>query len=310
MKNKVKPYCNSEIGVLEEVILCSPTLHNVIGPEVESVGFAQDFIAELAIEQHMDLKIKLESFGCRVHDVSTTIDSQLWNRLVNRIFVRDVAAVFGDKLILGNSGTDVRKADFYHTQSVLSDFFDKKQILPLPTSITLEFGDFLIINQNSVLINIGHRSNNKIELVRFLFELGIEEIGFISLPRTTETLHLDVVCNILGENTFIAASFMKFSPVTVHKKNFTEEKTEYTTIDDFISRHGYSISWLPNKSYLIDYTNFINLDNKTAMVSDNSLPYYQDRFRHINFIGVNVDHLQNGAGGIRCLTMPFVRNSI
>ncbi|MFQ6570743.1 MULTISPECIES: arginine deiminase family protein [Bacillus] len=309
LKYKIKPFCNSENGTLKEVLLCTPASYNVLGSEVPAVGFAHDFIAELAIEQHHLLKLKLENFGCKVHDVNNDLKDELWDRLVNRIFVRDVGAVYGDKLLMGVSGNEIRQADFSYTQSAMVDWFDADHTYFVPSCVSLEFGDFLIVSPECVLINTGHRTNNKEELALFLFGLGVEEVGFVSLPRTMESLHLDVVCNILGGNLFLAAPFLKFTTVSVYRKSNESKKYELNTIDEFVGRHGYSIYWLPDKNYLIDYTNFINLDKNTVLVNEEVVPFYQRQFTDMNFIGVQVNHLQHGAGSIRCMTMPFVRGS-
>ncbi|MDQ0272978.1 arginine deiminase family protein [Cytobacillus purgationiresistens] len=307
LKQKLKPYCYSENGSLKEIIVCSPAKHNVLGPEVSAVGFAKEFIAEKAYEQHCQMKMKLKDFGCIVHDLSTEVSSSLWDRLVNRIFIRDVGAAFGERMLLGASDNELRQPDFYFSQTFLKEFLDKSDIHLAPSSSSLEFGDFLIINPDCVLINTGHRSKNRLELANFLFAIGIEEVGFVSLPKTIESLHLDVVCNILGKDIFVAASFLRFSAVSIFKSSSVSYEPEYSTIDSFIGRHGFSVYWLPNKEYLLDYTNFINLNKQTVLISDETAAYYQELFPHIEFIGTEVNQLQHGAGSIRCLTMPFVR---
>ncbi|MCM3598088.1 arginine deiminase family protein [Metabacillus idriensis] len=313
IKLNLKPFCNSEIGTLREVILCSPNKIDVSGSEVSAVGFKNNFDSLAAIEEHFTLKSKIMNFGCTVHDISTESNNDLWNRLVNRIFVRDVAGVFGDKLILGRSDSEIRRPDFMYSQDFFSDLFDSKDVCHLPEEVSLEFGDFMILNENCVIINVGHRSNvNQYILAKFLFDLGLEEVAFISLPKTIESLHLDVVCNILGKNQFLAAPFLKFIPVSIYKNNAVNQlpEVQFTTIDNFVHRHGYSIYWLPNKEYLIDYTNFINLDKTTALVSQEILEFYRETFKNMNFIGVNINNLQNGAGGIRCLTLPVLREPV
>ena len=309
LKHKIIPYSTSEYETLKEVILCSPAKKNITGAEVNAVGFVGSFNADLAIEQHQSLKSTLEDFGCIVHDIDSEKEGELWNSLVNRIFVRDIGAVLGDKIILGSSSSDVRLPDFLESQSLLIDMFDDKDTYYVPSGSFLEFGDFMIINENCILINTGHRSHNKEVLAHFLFELGIEEIGFVSLPKNVQSLHLDVACNILGNTHFLAASFLKFIPVSVHTKSNKSEKLKFLTINEFVTRHGYSIHWLPNQPYLLDYTNFINLDSRTALISNQVHTYYTQEFPEMDFITVEVNELQNGAGSIRCLTLPVVRNS-
>jgi arginine deiminase len=307
LKQKLKPYCYSENGTLQEIVVCSPANFDVLGPEVSAVGFADEFQAEQAHEQHSLMKVKLQDFGCKVHDISTEVTSDLWERLVNRMFVRDVGGVFGENILLGNSSNEFRQPDFHFSQTFLRHSIDEETIKAVPSMSALEFGDFLILSRECVLINTGHRSKNQLELANFLFTLGVEEIGFISLPKTIDALHLDVACNILGRNVFVAAPFMKFSAVTIFTSSSVDNAPEYSTIDYFVNRHGYQILWLPRKDCLLDYTNFINLDKTTVLISEETVSYYQEFLPHIDYIGINVDQLQNGAGSIRCLTMPFVR---
>jgi arginine deiminase len=307
LKQKLKPYCYSENGTLQEIVVCSPAKYDVLGSEVSAVGFAEEFKAEQAREQHCLMKMQLQEFGCKVHDISTEVTSDLWKRLVNRIFVRDVGGVFGENILLGNSSNEFRQPDFHFSQTYLKQSFDEKTIKAVPPLSALEFGDFLILSPECVLINIGHRSKNQLELANFLFTLGVEEIGFVSLPKTVDSLHLDVACNILGKDIFVAAPFLKFSAVTIFKSSSVNCKPEYSTIDNFVSRQGYTTFWLPREDYLLEYTNFINLDKSTVLISEKTVPYYKEYFPHIDYIGINVNQLQHGAGSIRCLTMPCVR---
>ncbi|MGD6900405.1 arginine deiminase family protein [Bacillus infantis] len=307
LKQKLKPYSYSENGTLKEIFVCSPTKYNVSGPEVSSVGFKDEFVAEEAYEQHLMMKSKLENFGCIVRDVNEEVNSPLWNRLVNRMFIRDVGAVLGHNVLLGNSGNGIREPDFHFSQNYLRDIIDENFIKFIPPSSSLEFGDFLILTPECVLINTGHRSNNRNGIANFLFSIGVEEIGFVSLPQTIESLHLDVVCNVFGDKNLVAAPLLKFSAVEIYKSSTTFYTNEYCTIEGFIERHGFSVYWLPNKNCLLDYTNFINLDKQTVLISNKAVPYYQDIFPHIKYIGIDVTQLQHGAGSIRCLTMPFIR---
>ncbi|WP_349409372.1 arginine deiminase family protein [Pseudalkalibacillus sp. SCS-8] len=305
LKNKLMPFCDSENKTLREVIVCAPTSYDVPESAADAVGFVNEYHSEEAHAQHEELKSKLQAFGCHVHDISSGCDEEIWGRLVNRIFVRDIAGVFGNKIILGKSEAEIRSPDFQCSQSYMKELFETKDLSSLPESVALEFGDFMILNQDCVLVNVGHRSQNKEKLAEYLLDLGVKEIGFVSLPQSVESLHLDVMCNILGENRFLAAPAMKFFPVEVVKQNAVDPHFE--TVDQFVGRYGFETFWLPDQPYLLDYTNFINLDKNTALINENARAQFEKWFPEHDFIGANVDELQNGAGSIRCMTLPIVR---
>ncbi|MFP3813712.1 arginine deiminase family protein, partial [Bacillus sp. SIMBA_005] len=81
----------------------------------------------------------------------------------------------------------------------------------------LEFGDVMVLNRDAVLINIGVRTTRQgVEQVKdSIFQAGFSEIGIIDLPRSSDTLHLDMNCNIANNDVVIAKSFMRYFPIQV-----------------------------------------------------------------------------------------------
>ncbi|MEW6679535.1 MAG: arginine deiminase family protein [bacterium] len=310
----VSPQCWSEWESLKVVGICRPAPFAVTThEEARLVGFRNILDPFRALEAYERLRTVLKDNNIAVFDLCdylTEEELHLGNQLVNRIYVRDIAGVFGTRLILGVAGADIRIPEFELLQSVLRRF-----VIPESITITsndsgnsIEFGDCLILNKDAVIINVGFRTSKR-EIKRIcslLWECGFEVCGLICLPRDITTAHLDLTCNVIGRDIFVAVHFLCHIPVQVITATGS---SYYLMLPDFICHEGFKVIWLPTNSDPRGCINFINLKAKTILTSTNANPLHDLLQGHkINIISVNVDELEKGGGSIRCLTLPLVRS--
>lgn len=306
-----QPNCWSEHEELEVVMLCAPTKLDVTDLTIaENVGWSATVNHVKAMENFMELKTTLENEGVEVIDYSkelTSGEKTVSEQLINRYFVRDLACVLGNRMFLGEAGSSLRRPEYPHAHSLLDKWFPARNFKVKQPSTALECGDVMILNRDAVLINIGMRTTlEAVEIMKVpIFQEGFTEIAIIDLPRRSDTLHLDMNCNVANTNLVIAKNFMRYFPVHV----FTPQTSRFEMTEQFLNHHGFDVYWLEKYNTITDI-NFINLNPETLLISKQATKQQWTKrplLQKKNLIEIEVTELKKGGGGIRCMTLPLVR---
>lgn len=125
------------------------------------------------------------------------------------------------------------------------------------------------------------------------------------MPRSSDTLHLDMNCNIANNDVVIAKSFMRYFPIQV----ITPSSTRFDMTEQFFNRHGFELYWLETYNTIPDI-NFLNLNPETLLVSKKATKQHfkkHPKLQKKNIVEIDVTELEKGGGGIRCMTLPLVR---
>jgi len=301
--------CWSEHEELKVVMLCAPTKLDVTDLSVaENVGWSATVNHEKAMENFMEFKTTLQNAGVKVIDYSKELPDDMKTvseQLLNRYFVRDLACVLGNSIFLGEAGSSLRRPEYPYAHSLLEKWFPEKLIKQPSTA--LECGDVMILNKDAVLINIGMRTTlEAVESIKDrIFQEGFSEIAIIDLPRRSDTLHLDMNCNVANANLVIAKNFMRYFPVHV----FTAQTSRFEMTEQFLNRHGLDVYWLEKYNTIPDI-NFINLNPETLLISKQASKQQWTKhplLQKKKLIEIEVSELEKGGGGIRCMTLPLVR---
>lgn len=311
----IQPNCWNEHGELKAVIVCSPTTLDV--PDKQT---AKDVQWEKPVDQkkaHANFEEMVEAMknaGVNVINYSDYLSPEelkLNEQLINRVFVRDLACAFGNTLIPGEPGTSMRRPEYVQSHILFQHWygpetFDIKANNQLDA---LEYGDVLILNKDAVFVNVGMRSSMKSikALKEKIFQAGFSEIGVIDLPRRAYTLHLDMNCNVAGDDLLIAKSYMRYFPVEV----LTESGSNFQMMQQFLNRHGFDVEWSTEIKHTVADINFFNLDPETILISTAATPKIfkeHPKLKKKRYIQVDVNELEKGGGGIRCMTLPLVRS--
>lgn len=303
--------CWSEHGELKVVMLCAPSLVDVTDLTIaKQVGWSDTVNHQKAMDNFMALKTTFENAGVHVLDYARELahDQQLLSeQLLNRYFVRDLACVIGNRLLLGNAGTSLRKPEYPLAHSLLEKWLPQQWKANLQPLHSFECGDLLILNKDAVLINLGMRTS--IEAIESLkegiFQEGFSEIAIIDLPKSNDTLHLDMNCNVVNANLVVAKSFVRHFPIQV----LTAQSSRFDMVESFLKRHGLDVYWL-NSYKTIPDINFINLNPETLLISKQATQQQllaHPLLKNKNLLEVDVTELEKGGGGIRCMTLPLVR---
>ena len=310
----IHPNCWNEYGELKVVVVCSPSHLDVPDQQTaKDVQWEKAVKQKKARENHEEMIRAMEDAGVRVIDYSVHLSREellLNEKLINRIFVRDLACVFGNTILPGAAGTSMRRPEYFQSHRLFQQWFDRKtfRIEANNNLKALEYGDVMVLNKDAVFINSGIRTSiESIEALKeSIFTAGFQEIGVIDLPRRPDTMHLDMNCNVAGENVFIGKSYMSYLPVQV----VTENSFRYEMTGDFLERHGFEVEWTSEVKHTVADINFLNLDPETLLIStkaNKSIFKNHATLRKKKLIEIDVDELENGGGGIRCMTLPLER---
>ncbi|MEI5906938.1 arginine deiminase family protein [Bacillus spongiae] len=313
---KIQPNCWSEHEELKMVMVCSPSILNIPNQKTaDYVGWEKPVNQKRAQENHEYMIKAMEENGVTVVNYSeylTGEDAVLSQQLINRVFVRDLACVYGNIVIPGDAGTSMRAPEYIHSHQLFQLWFgDESYSIRANNDIkAFENGDVFVLNKEAIFINTGMRTSiESIEKIKSkIFQAGFSEIGIIDLPRTQETMHLDMNCNVVGADILMAKSYMRLFPVQV----VTERGGRYVMMDEFIKRHGFEIVWTNDVKHTVADINFLNVDPETLLIStkaNKKLWKDHPKLKRKKLIEIDVNEIEKGGGGIRCMTLPLVRRS-
>jgi arginine deiminase len=310
-----QPNCWSEHEELEVVMLCAPAKLDVPNLKTaEYVQWSSPINQAIAQENFYELRGAFENAGIKVIDYSKELlkeDQILSDQLINRFFVRDLACVFGNVILPGEPGISMRRPEYVQAHLLMKKWFPDTFLIHENNKVkALEFGDVLILNKDVVFINSGIRTSiESIEQVKGkIFKAGFSEIGIIDLPQRSDTLHLDMNCNVANKDLVISKSYLRYFPVNV----ITENTSRYEMPEQFLNRHGFEVYWLMEYDTVPDL-NFLNLDPETLLISKKAhkqMMKDHPKLKKKKFIEIEVTELEKSGGGIRCMTLPFRRKTL
>lgn len=310
----LQPNCWNEHDELKTVIVCSPSALDVPDQQTaEDVQWEKPVNQQKAMRNYEQMVSALETEGVEVIDYSKYLskeESQLNEQLINRVFVRDLACVFGNTVLPGEAGTSMRKPEYTQSHLLFQQWFSQEQFLIHANNSlkALEYGDVLVLNRDAVFINCGVRTS--IDSVKTLkdniFGAGFSEIGIIDLPRRADTLHLDMNCNVASNDVVLAKSYMRYLPIEV----LTATQSSFQMMQPFMNRHGFDVEWATEVKHTVADVNFLNINPETILISTNAnkkLFHHHPKLKRKKWIEVEVNELEKGGGGIRCMTLPVER---
>lgn len=311
----VKPNCWNEQGELKTVIVCSPAQLDVPDQQTATdVQWEKPVDQKKAHHNYEAMVTALEEAGVNVINYEAHLPleyTQLHKQLINRIFVRDLACVFGHTILPGTAGTSMRRPEYDYFHEIMVKLFGDNtfQIKANNSLQALEYGDVLILNKDAVLMNTGVRTSydSIASMKKHIFEAGFSEIGVIDLPRRADTLHLDMNCNIAASDLLLAKSYMRYLPVEI----LTAQASRYEMLQGFMNRHGFDVEWTTKIKHTVADINFLNIDPETILLSSKAnkkIFKEHPKLKNKRLIEIDVNELEKGGGGIRCMTLPLERS--
>ncbi len=131
--------------------------------------------------------------------------------LPNLYFTRDSAMVYRDRFITGSMAYSVREPEALLMRQVFKKHYrlpEEKHLFDgtgeIPCNITIEGGDFLVFSSNILIIGLSERTTPQaVDIITDRLRAVIDSpfrVYCVILPRKRETIHLDMVFNIINRN--------------------------------------------------------------------------------------------------------------
>lgn len=118
----------------------------------------------------------------------------------NLMFMRDVAAVVGDHIVLSHAATSARARESIIINVVVHHHPafapSRANIIKLPKGVTFEGGDLLVASADTVIIGCSERTSfgGVISVARALLSrTDIEHVIMVSMPHDRSCMHLDTI---------------------------------------------------------------------------------------------------------------------
>lgn len=128
----------------------------------------------------------------------------------NLMFMRDVAAVVGDHVILSHpaSAARARESVIIHTVLRFHPMFAayRDKLITLPPGVTFEGGDLLVAGEGVILIGHSERTSfsGVMAIAQALFDRNLaKHILMVDLPKRRSSMHLDTVFTFLSDDECI-----------------------------------------------------------------------------------------------------------
>ena len=287
--------CQSMVGTIERVLIKHPKdayqSQSRIDAQTQQLNYLSNPDYNKAITDYEQLVNFFELNNIEIHylpiDENTSLDS---------IYTHDPCIVTNAGVILSNMGKKDRQSE----PEAIASYF-KSIDIPILGKIespgTLEGGDVVWINERTVAVGEGYRTNAEgIRQLESILKPFIDMVITVPLPHWTgpsDCLHL--MSNISPIDTDLFLVYSRLIPVSFRQ---------------YLLARGIKLVEVPDQEYGSMGCNVLAISpRKVIMISNN--PVTQKRLEEE---GVEI-HIYDGseisikgAGGPTCLTRPFMRS--
>lgn len=161
-----------------------------------------------------DLDAETLAAAMVVGTVNGRVDGEhLFDPAPNLIFTRDLAAVVGQTIVVGNANKAARRRETMLAWTVFEghDLFADARIARSSTRVhqaggsaplTVEGGDVLVISERLAVIGASERTSWAmiIRLATELLDQGLERVLVVEMPKQRSSMHLDTVFTMADRN--------------------------------------------------------------------------------------------------------------
>lgn len=209
-------------------------------------------------------------------------------RSPNQIYVRDIGIATDTGFLLGNFRYSVREGE---EEIVINKLIELEiPIIKAPPKVIFEGGDAVFLTNEELLIGIGERTNEN--GYRWLSKTFQGDV--IPVRLNPVAFHLDLAFNIADSH--VCAMYTRALPEEIMK---------------LLRMRGYDIIEVPQNDFKNFAINWLTLRSGRVLFYDG---YRVNRFtrrelerRGIDVISVDITEITKGNGGIRCITLPILR---
>ncbi|NOK00907.1 MULTISPECIES: arginine deiminase family protein [Myxococcus] len=307
--------CWSESGQLDCVAVFRPAALDVTSAEeAAAVGFMRPVTRSEAEDAFGRLRDTLTRLGCQTIDLWELLPEReraVSDTTVNRVFVRDTAAVLGRQLVTGTAAFPVRLAEFDVAHRALSQLQPELSSDEVATSARIEFGDVFVLDAERLLVNVGLRSDARAlqPFLELAWRSGFREAAVVRIPESLGIIHLDLAFNVLGPQAVVARAFLRHTPIQVFAQGVAPH---WEPFDGYFASRGRRVIPFEPKGESGFMSNFIYVGPNLILASESASVGLRPLAKEagIEVASVDIEALERGNGSVRCLTMPLRRRAV
>lgn len=279
VSNKSNVQCQSEYGILKQVVLCEPEYMEIkeVINDVQKKYEDDNIDQELAVKQHQNFEQALRNAGVEIIKLPPSKDHP------EQVFTRDIGFTIGNHLFVSEMANPIRQGE----EEVLAQWLNNNKIAYKNLSLhSIEGGD-VIVDGNRVFVGISDRTCKK-AIQNLQKELPDYEI--IPIPFNPKYLHLDCVFNILSsEDALIFPE--AFEPKIVNLLSSMYHLIEVSETEQFSMG-----------------TNVLSIgQNRVLSLPVNRDVNYQMKQHGYEVLEVDFSEIIKSGGSFRCCSMPILR---
>ncbi|MFY0744254.1 dimethylarginine dimethylaminohydrolase family protein [Solibacillus silvestris] len=279
VSNKSNVQCQSEYGILKQVVLCEPEYMEIkeVINDVQKKYEVDNIDQELAVKQHRNFEQALRNAGVEIIKLPPSKDHP------EQVFTRDIGFTIGNHLFVSEMANPIRQGE----EEVLAQWLNNNKISYKNLSLhSIEGGD-VIVDGNRVFVGISDRTCKK-AIQNLQKELPDYEI--IPIPFNPKYLHLDCVFNILSsEDALIFPE--AFEPKIVNLLSSMYHLIEVSKSEQFSMG-----------------TNVLSIgQNRVLSLPVNRDVNYQMKQHGYEVLEVDFSEIIKSGGSFRCCSMPILR---
>ncbi|RLF21063.1 MAG: hypothetical protein DRZ82_00300 [Thermoprotei archaeon] len=277
----------SEVAPLRKVIIHVPSREEFTVLERESVAkwlYKERPNFDILLEEIEEVISCLKEEGIEVIIVRGGVSP-------NQIYVRDVGITTDIGFIAGSFRYAVREGEEIIVLDKLKEL--GIPVIKAPKEVALEGGDILFMDVDEVLVGIGDRTNEKGYLwITHVLKNHVSRV--IPVRLNPEAFHLDLAFNLADKRVcaIYEPALPKSFKSMLESKGFDIIKIPK---EDF---RTFAINWLTLREGRILFYDGYNVNRKTRKELEK---------RGIDVISVDITEITKGNGGLRCITLPILR---
>jgi len=299
-----------EHGKLKRVLMHAPGNElNLIKPASFSRYLFEDAIDQVQFRwQHERLVERLRAEGVDVVLLEELLTNprqlSLIERSPNLVYTRDTVTVTPAGYMGMMMKSSIRRRETWIVTAAMRQL-NMQSIVDIETPGTMEGGDLIFLDEETLLVGIGNRTN-RLGLRQLQERTRKRELRtLISIPLPPTVLHLDGTMMIVDEDLAIVHHQSLSQPATVFEGG-KPVKHENPVV--FLKKRGFRLIEVTAYERQRRATNVITLrPRKLIGYSGNPRVRNMLTKEGVDFIEIEGSELVRGGGGPRCMTAPVER---